>query len=345
MSTREFKEELYSRLLSLPASKKVNPTQVVVRCPFCGDSQRDMSHGHMYVKIDPYNDDIPVMYNCFRISCGEHGIMTPEVLRAFDIYDLDMSSNLSRYNKKAVSKLSKKIGFRTGKLNYNVPLASNIERNIRKKKYIEERMGISMSFEDVRNLKIILSLGDFLIYNKIDIVNCTEYIAKKIEADYVGFLSLKNNFIVFRDITGKHKERYIKYTIEKDLLNNGTFYTIPVNIDLLTTDKIEIHLAEGTFDTLGVFYHVMDKQTYNKIYVSVTGGNYIAPIKYFLNLGIIGNVDVHIYSDQGVGLNFYRRNVKNKIAMFVDNIYVHYNERSKDCGVTKDKISLTTHKL
>ena len=345
MSNAEFKEELYRRLLELPVAKPVNPTQLVVRCPFCGDSMRDTSHGHMYIKIDVHNDNIPVMYNCFRAVCGEHGVMNSDVLRMLEIHDLEMCSSLTRYNKKAVNKLVKQLGFKTGKLKYTVPLPRNVVSNLRKKKYIEERMGISLTAQDMVDLKIVLSLKEFLLYNKIENITCKDYIARQIEDDYIGFLSVKNNFIVFRDITGNHKERYIKYTIEKDILNEGTFYAIPVGIDIVSSDKIEIHIAEGTFDIIGVYHHITNKDNHNKIYVSVCGGNYLKPIEYFLSLGLIGNIDIHIYSDQGLKPSFYKKTVKNKFGIWVDNIFVHYNELEKDCGVTKDKISLITYEI
>lgn len=343
MDNKSFKEELFRRLLELPVAYSTNSTQVVVRCPFCGDSIKDLSHGHFYVKIDVDNDKVPVMYNCFR--CKTSGVMKSEVLRSLEIHNLDLSSNLSRYNKKAVKELVKELGLKLGKLNYNVPLAKTNLSNNKKKQYIENRLGINFSFEELQNLKIVLSLKDFLLHNKIQNITCDAKRAVQINNDYVGFLSLKNNFIIFRDITDKHKERYIKYTLEKDLMNHGTFYSIPNIIDILTTGKIELHLAEGTFDILGVYHHITNKDIYNKIYVSVTGGDYVSPIKYFLNLGIVDNVDIHIYSDSEVPKYFYTKHIKKKFDIWVDNIYIHYNELSKDCGVPKEQISLLTYKI
>ena len=109
MSNREFKMELYNRLLENPSVKRVsgNNSQLYTRCPFCGDSSRDSLAKHFYIKIDIDNDDIPIMYNCFRASCAQSGIMTSDVLRMLDIYDLEMSSSLSRYNKKATAQATK----------------------------------------------------------------------------------------------------------------------------------------------------------------------------------------------------------------------------------------------
>lgn len=343
MDNTTFKEELMKQLLQLPVAKPVNSTQVVVRCPFCGDSIKDLSHGHFYIKVDVYNDNIPVMYNCFR--CKTSGIMKSEVLRSLEIYNLDMSSSLNRYNNKAIKNLAKELGIKLGKLNYHVPLACDTKNNRRKKEYLESRMGMTFTFEELQEFKVVLSLKEFLLANKIEKITTYRERAIEIENDYIGFLSLKNNFITFRDITGNHKYRYIKYTIEQDLLNHGSFYSIPNKIDILSTDTIELHLAEGTFDIMGIYNHVLQKDRYNKIFVSVTGGDYVSPITYFLKLGIVGDVDIHIYSDAEVPRYFYVKHIKKKFSMWCRNIYVHYNELSKDCGVTADEISLRTYKL
>ena len=346
MSNREFKMELYNRLLENPSVKRVsgNNSQLYTRCPFCGDSSRDSLAKHFYIKIDIDNDDIPIMYNCFRASCAQSGIMTSDVLRMLDIYDLEMSSSLSRYNKKASKNISNS-KFSSGKLDYSVPPFQSTENNVRKVKYIEDRLGINLSSHDIGKFKIVTSLKEFLLFNKIEYITCKDNIARQIEADYVGFLSVFNNFIVFRDITGNHKERYIKYTIKRDLYNNGTFYSIPTTVDLLSSDKIELHVAEGTFDILSVYFNILNQESKNKVFISITSGNYSSAIGYFIKLGIVGNVDIHIYSDKGVDIRQYRKQVKNKYGVWIDSIYIHYNELEKDCGVPRDKIQLKTFTL
>lgn len=347
MNNFEFKQELYQRLLELPYTQEVKSdrTQLHTRCPFCGDSSRDPHARHFYIKIDAENDEIPVMYNCFRASCGESGIMTSDVLRMLDIYDLEMNASLSRYNKKASKTIRKKMGANGKPLAYSVPPFNPTENNLRKKTYLEERLGITLTDNQLHEFKIVTSLKEFLFSNSIERITCNEKIALQIERDYVGFLSTKNNFITFRDITGNYKERYIKYTIQRDLYNQGSFYTIPTTIDLLSTEKVELHLAEGTFDILGVYFNILNQEAKNKVFVSITGGNYMSAIGYFLNLGLLDNVDIHIYSDAGIPIRQYVKQVKSRYGIWVDHIFIHYNELEKDCGVPKDKISLRTYQL
>ena len=52
--------------------KQVDGVEYRVRCPYCGDSQKNLNTGHLYIRIDP-EDNYPMMYNCFR--CGQHGIV------------------------------------------------------------------------------------------------------------------------------------------------------------------------------------------------------------------------------------------------------------------------------
>ena len=56
------KEYLLSRF---PDAKTASGgRQVVLRCRFCGDSQKDKSARHLYIKVD---GDVP-LYKCFKCN-------------------------------------------------------------------------------------------------------------------------------------------------------------------------------------------------------------------------------------------------------------------------------------
>ena len=48
-----------------------------MRCPFCGDTQKNMNEGHLYLKID-LDNDYNIAYNCFK--CGEFSSYITEEL-------------------------------------------------------------------------------------------------------------------------------------------------------------------------------------------------------------------------------------------------------------------------
>jgi hypothetical protein len=81
---------MYSILVKLDCQEKKD--HYLCRCPFCGDSQKDKSRGHMEIsKVDP-------IFHCHR--CGEGGF----IKKIYDFlkvdFDLETESNKKYYFKK-----------------------------------------------------------------------------------------------------------------------------------------------------------------------------------------------------------------------------------------------------
>lgn len=338
MSGYEFKKEVEERLLSLRHAHRINRNQIALRCQFCGDSKKDPNKTRFYVQINADNDNIPILYNCF--NCGVSGILTPSVLRTFDINDLQLNSTLTSYNKKTTRNIYKQIGATESKLDFEVP-RDTYQININNKyAYLNSRLGINLSLSEWLDLKVVFSLERFLEHNKIDTVNANKNNAITLNSDYVGFLSVRNEYIIFRDITNKNKMRYYKYSIYKNIENARKFYTIPNSIDIVTDEPIIINMAEGVFDILGVFYHITNKKRHNQLYVAVCDSGYSSVIKYFLGLGFIGkNVTINIFSDADRDVYYYSH-MLDELSPWVNSINIFYNIKSKDYGVPKDMIEL-----
>jgi len=337
MTEYEFKQEVEQRLLQLPYAHRINQNQIALRCQFCGDSKKDPRKTRFYVQTN-INNDKPILYNCF--NCGESGILTPSVLRTFDINDLKLNSNLTTFNKNIQKKFNKIYNIKDNKFNYRVPLGRIGTSDEIKKKYIEDRLGLSFTFEELQRLKVIFSLEEFLKINHIDNVTVRAERANLLNDDYVGFLSVRNEFITFRDITNKNKMRYDKYTIVPNLEDTRKFYTIPNKIDILTNEPISINLAEGTFDILGVYYHIKNQNIKNQVYAAVCGSAYTSVVKYFLSLGLVGdNITINIFSDSDKDTYWYYRLIQ-ELKPFVKEINIFYNTKEKDYGVHKDDIDL-----
>lgn len=333
---KNFKQIIEHKLLQLPHSKRINPQQIALRCKLCGDSKKDPNKTRFYVQI---KEDTPILYNCF--NCGASGILTPSILRSFNINDLELNTNLMQYNKTSVKTINKKFGLlKSDKFNYKVPFGRKKSIDEIKKRYIETRLNIKLSFEELKELKTVFSLEQFLLYNDIKTLTVDTEKANLLNNDYIGFLSMKNDMIVFRDITSKHKYRYLKYDIFNNLDNAKKFYTIPNKIDIMTNDIIEINLAEGIFDILGVYYHIKKKDLKNKVYAAICGSAYTSVLKYFISLGIFGsNVIVNIYSDSDKDYYWYKNMIK-ELKPYVKTINLFYNKKEKDFGVPLNRISL-----
>jgi len=335
MDNYSFKLRIRNKLLSVHSSKSVNESQIVIRCPFCGDSVKNSTSAHFFIKIE-LKLNTPIIFHCFL--CDISGVMTPSILRTFRINDLQINSKLLSYNKETIGKINKKLGIKNNIFDFKIPMSLLKELIKEKKYYIENRLGINITEEELIELKVVFNFGEFLRHNNIKTLTTNKEQASILHNNYVGFLSAKNEHIVFRDISGKYK-RYFKYSIYKNLDNTRKFYSIPNSIDLLLPKTITINIAEGVFDILGLYYNIFDKEKENTIYTAVCGCGFTNVLKFYIQSGIIGNVDINIFSDKDKKPWFYK-NLFEELNPFVNKIKLYYNSLGKDYGVKKNEINL-----
>ena len=73
MTVRDTKIQMIEALLNRGEwIQEVNSSEFRTRCPFCGDSQKNINTGHLYLRINP-DDNLPIVYNCFK--CPAKGIL------------------------------------------------------------------------------------------------------------------------------------------------------------------------------------------------------------------------------------------------------------------------------
>lgn len=334
---QEFKYSIIEMLKNRGAySVSTNGKQHYTRCPYCGDS-RNINHAHMSIKID-LDNDTPMVYRCLK--CDAHGLVTAEVLEELELYvDKEILDSLKSYNKKAM---------RYGKLTNNdkekfsVPLYTDSSINARKLEYLNNRLGIDYTYTDARDNKLVLNLFDFIKFNEIEKIDgLYPSMLKSLDENYIGFLSCNNNNIIFRDITGEQKFRYYKVMLNPKNINSDSFYSIPNKISLMYTNKINIHIAEGTFDILSIKENVV-QNTEDNFFFAMCGFGGISILKYLIHHGINTGLNIHIYSDNDKTNWDHRKILYNKsyITEWIDNIYIHRNQMKgeKDYGVTPDRI-------
>lgn len=346
INSTQLKLEVKKRLLALPNAKLAGSTKSEVQlfCPFC---KMDTTHGHFYVSVD-INDPGPMMFHCFK--CEMSGYLNSETLHMLNIHDLKLGGNLRAFNNNLPKTNTNKSNLLTNNISFKIP-DYNEERDLNKKIYLESRMGTKFSEEELKRLKVIFSFGEFIRTNNITKLTCDNNRANMLHNDFIGFLTTKNEFINFRDASNKYdkKHRYYKYNIFNSLDNTKKFYTIPNEIDLLSTDDINIVMAEGIFDITSIYANVFNRETKNIVYAAMCSSGYTNVIKYFLQLGLVGsNIHLHIFSDKDRNLDFYRKNVLNEgIKEWISDVTIYYNatQGEKDFGVPKDKIRITSSKL
>ena len=328
-------------LLKTPFAKENSAhTHVIIRCPICGDSLKHQDSVHCYVNIE---GNKPVSYYCFS-SCSEGHWVNSDFLRAAGVTDLSLLSAVWSHNKKFMDSKARTESCYIihGSKKSIVPFYKTCS-HIDKLKYIEKRLGVELTYQDCVNLKIILSLKDFLDINGFS-VNLPIYVAQKLEDDYVGFLSADSSYIIFRD-TKKNEHRYINYPVFKNSGNWGSkLYIIPGMYDLMAND-IDCNVTEGIFDILGCYYHLNGTDKTNKLYSAVNGAGFLGVIKRILHIGFIDNLNLNIYADADKPIEFFKS--LRPVREYCKSINLFYNQYpgEKDLGTTRDHIDIRQAKL
>jgi len=319
--------------------------EVAIRCRFCGDSQSDHNARHLYISLGDEVNNVPPMYYCFK--CSTKGILTPDVLMSLVdcSKDGEMICDLRDNNTKTV-KLSKN----RMRKNKTYKVYNNY---IRKDKlseaklfYINKRLGLDLTYSDLLENKIVLNLLDLLNSNKIKEYTMYDNIVKELDDSFLGFLSMDNGFINLKNLRKKGcvskfiDRRYTNYSIFKDSLNNSRrFYSIPTKCNLMSLVPIKIHIAEGPFDILSIFYNLNNGNREQNIYMSIGGRSYLNVINLILSgMGII-NCELHLYMDNDVPEEQIKA-VADLVTPIGIKVYLHRNvfPNEKDFGVKLENI-------
>lgn len=331
---------------------KRSGSEYVVRCRFCGDS-KNKSSAHFYINIGDENT-IP-LYHCFK--CERSGILTPAILR-----ELIGDSNITKEDIIDLTEISKSISTKVNlsrlRSGYNklirnttwVLPTDNVSFLKEKLDYINSRLGLKLSIQEAQNLKIVFSIKNLLSANNLK-SNRSQSITDELDKHFIGFLSIDNGFLTMRNINdtdGFLKDaRYINYSIYNEKDNNHLrYYCIPTKIDKLSKDPINIHIAEGCFDILSIYYNLRGKDGYNNIYICSNGKGYYNVLRALIEKFGLYNIIVNVYPDNDVSdstLHFYLRRLY-KLSIPV---YFHRNmcDGEKDFGVCKEFINEVVYKV
>lgn len=320
--------------------------EIVCRCFSCPDS-KDPNNGHFYISI-PKDDQELSFFNCFK--CNYSGIVNYQKLLEWGIFDHDIVIELSNHNKNIMSNPNSRHKLNNEKiynLNNNYITQDNISEI--KLNYINTRLGLNFTYQDIIDNKIILNLNDILSSNNINEFTRHPNIIKQLDSSFIGFISYDNAFINMRNLTNGGKvfktidKRYINYSIFNKTDNTCKFYVIPSMVDISSSEPIKLHIAEGAFDILSVKYNLR-KETNQSIYVAVSGSGYKGLIRYFISTVKLMNLEIHIYVDSDFDL-WKIIDISNYLSAFKYPLYVHRNTIGKDMGVSLDKINETIERM
>ena len=292
-----------------PVFYTVTSEEFRIRCPLCGDSQKNFKSAHMYLKCSKDLSE-PIMFHCFK--CNKNGRMNNEFLNLLNIKNITIDDN------NIVNKL---YYFKNHNLNIdNCLLKTSID-------YIKYRIG-DISENELMNLRLI-SLDELskILTNK-RIINSLPF-----DSECIAFISEDNSMVICRYL---YNENYRWKKIQ--LFNSGvSVYTIKTMIDLFTLNDFNIHISEGIFDCISC-YKNFDKN--NSLCLAVLGSNYSNGIEYCINKGIVGsNININIYLDQDINEREVKKNCRIYKWLFKD-IRFYKNSLDHDLGVKPDRIQL-----
>ena len=331
------KEDIKQYLLgvlddAIPAS---GGRQIVCRChlPGCTDTKR-----HLY--IGPFdNSDNPIMYNCFKCPSNGHGsgVLNEEFLELYGI-DSDIGKEVVKSNKGSSYKSytrNKEYVYRVS--NWHITDCS-MSRN--KLQYINDRLGLNLTYQDCIDNKIVLNLVDIISSNNIQTFTRHPNIIRQLNDNFVGFLSRTNATLNMRNLNeGKVYEsidtKYINYKLFNANLKYD-FYVLPNTIDI--NHHIKVYIAEGPFDILSIYYNVIRDKT-NSFFVAGRGKAYYSIVEFLLLTYGIYDMEIHYYPDRDIP----DRDIYN-IAEFFEpygfEFYIHRNvyNGEKDFGVPANRI-------
>lgn len=314
--------------------------ELVIRCPFCGDS-KNPRHAHFYISVPQSQEDIS-FYQCKR--CPNAGILFDELLRKIGCNDSNIMIEITKHNAEVMSlpkyKSLKKINI--------YPLKWNLIRkdpnNQIKLDYINKRIGSSFTIFDLAKVKIILNLYDVININQLELTR-HEMVCNDLDKYFMGFISFDNSYCGLRKVVDKElhnavNKRYINYSLVNKTDDRKNFYVIPTRIDILDPAPVKIHIAEGQFDALSIYYSLNQCNDYQNIYMACGGKSYSQALEFILTESGIINYEIHFYPDRDVTDNEFYYDVLRRVELLPGDIYIHRNvfNGEKDFGVPKERI-------
>lgn len=321
-----------------------------INCPLCAREGNPDHNRHLSIHLG--SDGKPLLYNCWRNS-SHRGVLSSSVLEALardsaTTPDPAVLEAIDEYNKR-IGKVSKYKLTSDSKYRIDTVQASSTELNEIKRLYICKRIGVDLSIEELVRDKVVFSIKELLQRNYVQKLTRAPQIVDLLDSYFVGFMTNNNGSLILRsmvygqiDLPESISKRYVKYSLIQGVQSG--YYIIPTQSNIY--DHIDVHLAEGTFDILSVFYNLRNANRLNNVYGSIGGNSYASMVEYFLCT--VGLVDVafHIYIDNDINPQVVPE-LKGLLQPLMIESYIHFNakEGEKDFGVPKSQIQECYYRL
>lgn len=320
--------------------------EIQCRCFYCPDSTDFSSDGHMYISIPQGEDEIS-FHNCFK--CHNSGMVTNQKLMQWGIFDADLAVMITHHNAEALRNPNFAVKYNQGIFNLNNFYVTQDDLSLKKLQYVNNRLGLNLSYEQILADKIVLNLNDLLKSNHINTLTRHENIVSQLDSSFLGFISYDNAFINMRNLVSPGvvyktiDKRYINYSVFGKEDNTCKFYVNPTQLNIADPTPIKLHIAEGPFDALSIKYNL--RRDFNQtVYAAVTGSGYKGLIRYFIVMLKLMNLEIHLYADADIERHTIV-DLANFLSAYKYPFYLHRNLIGKDMGVRIDQIKESIERL
>lgn len=307
--------------------------EIVIRCPYCGDSVKHINKGHFYIG----QKGNAFLYSCKRAECNATGLLNKNVLKLLEVHDLNLLTYITKLNN-SLSILTNYNNSNLNVINNNSALYDSykydqfIHYYPQKMEYLYKRL-YNFNIEDFNQYRIILSPVNF--FESFNINKNNLRIINELENNTIGFLNSNGSVITFRYINPNSKYRYFNLKLNDDM----NIYTIANTIELDKINTLNINICEGIFDIINI-KNRLKKDINNEIFAAVNGSDYINKIEYIAKISGIVNMNINIYKDQDMPKRVIDRQFK--YSLLKNNYKVFYNTYSKD--YSEDKLFILEEK-
>jgi len=281
---------------------------IVVRCPYCGDSVKNPNSCHMYISKFPVD-------GCYKCHC----FLCEKCVNLINfLIDTDLIKFVPKSDIRKIIEADTQMSFgqllRRKDTTPKKVRSQKFDENLKKIQYIKSRVG---EIPDQIKKYIIVSFP--FIENK----KKREWLNKQ----FVGFITYQRYKVICRNIQPDGC-RYIDCNInmKEDYF---LFWTSP-RLELLTNGAI--YVAEGIFSLLGAHNYLKKNNKIDKNSVFVAAGGKAAItscLRYTSSLFGIPDWNVVVIGDSEVNYEYYLSKVKG--AGFL-HAKIIYNKQKEDFG-------------
>jgi hypothetical protein len=343
---------LYDELKSVLSVCYFNNSRshIIIRCPFCGDSDRSPQKGHFYICSQP-----PYLYKCHR--CGESGLFTREVLSRLNIVNLPLCRHLTESSLQRVDRR----GYRSLR---NAPVSlppyntADQPRYRDKIQYLTSRL--FAGFDDAHVMHV-LSIAGFVPSLRYVLQNNTHLrvdaesmkthahdtrdlnaLVCDLDDNYVGFINHSRTRAVFRYIGGdRRRPRYRNVVLLNDSNAPSDAFTVFAGRYNYKVDPV-INIAEGILTMCGVYNYLVRQHVDvgSELFACGNSRSSLPQIYRWLSRCGFTNSRIRVWSDNDVPYAEWQRECT-RVPFFRCSpaIAAYYNTRDDDFGVCIDSIN------